>query len=87
MSQVQDDAPPIDSDGQEWLERNVAEQEARRAAIQADMDELAPQRDRWIDEFFDRIQRWGFNFNGDQRRKISREELPAKPERPFKVNF
>ncbi len=87
MSQVQDDAPPIDSDGQEWLERNVAEQEARRAAIQAEMDKLAPQRDRWIDEFFDRIQRWGFNFNGDQRRKISREELPAKPDRPFKVNF
>ena len=87
MSQVQDDAPPIDSDGQEWLERNVAEQEARRATIESEMDELAPQRDRWIDEFFDRIQRWGFNFNGDQRRKISREELPAKPDRPFKVNF
>jgi len=87
MSQVQDDAPPIDRDGQEWLERNVAEQEARRAAIQAEMDELAPQRDHWIAEFFDRIQRWGFNFNGDQRRKISKKELPAKPDRPFKVNF
>ena len=87
MSRVQDDAPPIDRDGQNWLERNVAEQETRRATIEAEMDELAPQRDRWIAEFFDRIQRWGFNFNGDQRRKISKEELPTKPERPCKVNF
>ena len=58
-----------------------------RGSTQAEMDELAPQRDHWIAEFFDRIQRWGFNFNGDQRRKISKEELPAKPDRPFKVNF
>ena len=87
MSRVQDDAPPLNDDGREWLERNVAEQDARRAAIEAEMDELAPQRDRWIAEFFDRIQQWGFNFNCDQRRKITKEELPAKPDRPFKVNF
>jgi hypothetical protein len=87
MRRVQDDAPSLDRNSQEWLERNVAEQEARRVTIETEMDELAPQRDHWIDEFFDRIQRWGFNFNGDQRRKISKEELPAKPDRPFKVNF
>ena len=87
MSQVQDDAPPMNRDGQEWLEQNVAEQETRRATIESEMDELAPERNRWVDEFFDRIQRWGFNFNGDQRRKISKEELPTKPDRPFKVNF
>ena len=87
MRRVQDDAPSLDRNSQEWLERNVAEQEARRATIETEMDELAPQRDHWIDEFFDRIQRWGFNFNGDQRRKISKEELPPKPDRPFKVNF
>jgi len=87
MSQVQDDAPPFDGESRDWLERNVTEQEARRSAIEAEMIELAPQRDRWIATFFDRIQRWGFNFNGDQRRKISKEELPAKPDRPFKVNF
>ena len=87
MSQVQDDAPPIDSDSRDWLERNVAEQETRRTTIESSMDDLAPERNRWVDEFFDRIQRWGFNFNGDQRRKIAEEELPAKPDRPFKVNF
>ncbi len=87
MRRVQDDAPSLDRNSQEWLERNVAEQEARRVTIETEMDELAPQRDHWIDEFFDRIQRWGFNFNGDQRRKIPKEELPAKPDRPFKVNF
>ena len=87
MSQVQDDAPPMNRDGQEWLEQNVAEQETRRSTIESEMDELAPQRNHWIAEFFDRIQRRGFNFNGDQRRKISKEELPTKPDRPFKVNF
>ncbi len=87
MRRVQDDAPSLDRNSQEWLERNVAEQEARRVTIETEMDELAPQRDHWIDEFFDRIQRWGFNFNGDQRRKIAEEELPTKPDRPFKVNF
>ena len=87
MSQVQDDAPPIDSDSRDWLERNVAEQETRRTTIESSMDALGPERDHWIAEFFDRIKRWGFNFNGDQRRKIAEEELPAKPDRPFKVNF
>ncbi len=36
---------------------------------------------------FERIQTRGFNYNCDQLRKILKDELPVKPDRPFKVVY
>lgn len=62
-----------------WLEEEVTEQDERFAKIVAEMKALDPQRDQWYEEFFDRLKKYGFNTDGDQRVKIPDEELPTKP--------
>ncbi len=63
-----------------WLKEELAEQGARYAKIDQQMQDLAPTRAKWYEEFFDRISRSGFNADGDMKIKIKREDLPAKPE-------
>ena len=45
--------------------------------------DLAPQRAKWYEEFFERIQRpgRGFNVHYTDRRVIPDEEMPKKPPR------
>ena len=64
----------------EWLRDEAAEQERRFAKIDKQMNDLAPARAKWYEEFFDRISLRGFNADGDQKVKIKREDLPVKPE-------
>lgn len=84
---VQDKAPPANAEQQAWIDSCAEEQRARHLQIVADMDALAEQRDRWIDEFVDRIQTLGFNYNCDEKRLIPEDEAPQRPDRPFKVVF
>ena len=51
------------------------------------MKELDPTRDQWYEEFFERLKKYGFNRDGDQRVKIPDEELPVKPDREHKVVY
>jgi len=87
MSKVQDEAPELHQAQREWLEKNLAEQKQRHAAIVDDMEQLTGQRNEWIEEFLERIQTRGFNYNCDELRKILKDELPVKPDRPFKVVY
>jgi len=70
-----------------WMKRETEEQKDRYKTIVAEMDALAPKRDKWIEDFFKRIQTRGFNADGDIVRKIKPSEIPKKPNRKFKVNF
>ena len=72
---------------EQWLEEEMAEQVVRRKVIVKAMDELAPQRDVWYAEFFERIQTRGFNHDGDARTKIKADDIPVKPARPHKVVY
>ena len=72
---------------EEWLKEEMAEQVARHKEIVTAMEALAPQRDIWYAEFFERIQARGFNHDGDARTKIRPEDLPVKPARPHKVVY
>ena len=65
---------------EEWVREEIAEQEQRFATIDKQMNDLAPERAKWYEEFFDRLSRRGFNADGDQKVKIKREDLPVKPE-------
>lgn len=65
---------------EEWVQEELAEQEQRFAKIDGQMNDLAPVRAKWYEEFFDRISLRGFNADGDQKVRIKREDLPAKPE-------
>jgi len=87
MDRVQDQTPSLTEEEQEWIAKNVAEQQARHAKIVAEMVALAPERDAWIDAFFGRLQTRGFNHNGDALTKIDKDDIPKRPNRPFKVNF
>ena len=63
----------------EWLDEEIAEQEARFQGIEQEMKDLAPQRVKWYQEFLDRISTIGFNVDGDDKIVIKREDLPVKP--------
>jgi hypothetical protein len=70
-----------------WLKKEKDEQKARYKKIVAEMDALAPKRDKWVNAFLERIQTRGFNVHADMKRKIPAEEIPKKPRRKFKVVF
>ncbi len=70
-----------------WLRQELKEQEARYKKIVREMDALAPKRDRWIEEFLQRIQTRGFNVHSSILRKIKREEIPKRPKRKFRVVY
>ena len=63
-----------------WIEEERVEQEERFATIVKAMDELGPEREKWYQEFFDRLTAIGFNQDGDLKVKIAPEDLPVKPE-------
>ena len=86
-SKVSDHAPARTPDVERWIDENAAEQERRHAQIAAEMAALSAERDRWIADFFARLQTTGYNVNGDQKRRIRPDELPQKPDRPFKVTY
>jgi len=62
-----------------WIEEERAEQEERFRTIVNQMEELDPEREKWYQEFFDRITAIGFNQDGDLKVKIAPENLPVKP--------
>lgn len=62
-----------------WLEEERREQEARFDTIARQMDELAPKRAQWYQEFFDRITTIGFNQDGDDKVRIAPRDLPVQP--------
>ena len=70
-----------------WLKEEAAEQEERYQKIVEEMKALDPTRDQWYEEFFERLKKYGFNRDGDQRVKIPDEELPAKPDREHVVVY
>ena len=70
-----------------WLEEEIAEQDERYKKIVAEMEALDPTRDQWYQEFFERIQKYGFNRDGDDRVKIPESQLPVKPDGKHKVVF
>lgn len=70
-----------------WIRRELAEQKTRYRKIVAEQDSISAKRDRWINEFLERIQTSGYYVHYDQRRKIAPEEIPTKPKRKFRVVF
>ena len=42
------------------------------------MEALAPTREKWYQEFFDRIRTNGFNLDGDDKMPIPDADLPVK---------
>jgi len=75
------------ADASRWLEEEIAEQQERYEKIVADMEAMNDQREQWYEEFLERIQTYGFNEDGDRRRKIAPEDIPLRPDGPHKVVY
>ncbi|MER3426663.1 MAG: hypothetical protein C4334_00985 [Pyrinomonas sp.] len=69
----------------QWKEEERRAQAERYKRIVADMEALAPERDRWVEEFFERIQTRGWSFHAGMRRRIPRDQIPKRPDRPWRV--
>ena len=70
-----------------WLRLEIEEQRVRYQQIVREMEDMDELRHQWYQEFFGRLQQYGFNVDGDQKLKIKPEELPVKPDRPHKVVY
>lgn len=74
-------------EAERWLKQEIREQKTRYRKIVAEQEALAPQREKWVAAFLERIQTRGFNVHADVLRKIPPEEIPQRPKRKFKVVF
>ena len=70
-----------------WLEEEIKEQDERYEKILAEMKALDPTRDQWYEEFFERLKKYGFNADGDEKVKLAEEDLPVKPDREHVVVY
>jgi hypothetical protein len=72
-----------------WLKKEVGLQRKLHKKIARQMDDLAPKRVKWYEEFFGRLQnpKRGFNIHFTDRRVIADEELPKKPRRKDRVTW
>lgn len=71
----------------QWLEEEDAEQEERYRKIVAEMEALDATRAQWYEDFFERLKKYGFNMDGDERLKVPDEQLPVKPDRKHTVVY
>jgi hypothetical protein len=74
---IEHEVPP---EVQEWIKGEIEAQEKRFAKIEKEMEDLVPTREKWYQEFFDRITTVGFNVDGDDKVVLSPADLPVKPE-------
>ena len=84
MTQIERELP---DEVKKWLEEEIKEQDERYAKIVQEMKDIDPSRDQWYEEFFERLQKYGFNTDGDIRQKLTNDELPVKPDRDHVVVY
>lgn len=71
-----DRAPEVEA----WIKEEAEAQEVRFTKIEKQMQDLGPTREKWYQEFHDRITTLGFNMDGDDKQVIDPSDLPVKPE-------
>ncbi|MEM7585152.1 MAG: hypothetical protein AAF560_17315 [Acidobacteriota bacterium] len=79
-------AHEVPKEVQAWIDAEDAEQMKHYRRIYKEIAELAPHRDVWIEEFFERISGpRGFSVHAGTRRTIPKDEIPARPDRPWRL--
>ncbi len=69
-----------------WIESEDRAQMGHYRRIFKEVAELAPLRDRWAEEFFERITGpRGYSVHAGTRRTISEDQIPARPDRPWRL--
>ncbi len=76
----------VPAEVQAWIAEREAEQLEHYQRIYREIEQLAPYRDQWIEEFFDRISGpRGFSVHAGQRKTIPKDQIPTRPDRPWRV--
>ncbi len=73
-----------------WIKKEIALQKKLHKKIQKEMNEtIAPQRAKWYEEFFERLQKptRGFNVHFTERRVLTEADIPKKPRRKDKAVY
>jgi hypothetical protein len=68
-----------------WIKKEIKLQKELYKKIAKQMDDLAPTRAKWYEDFLHRVQTRGFNVHFTDRRQIPDEEIPKKPRRKDRV--
>jgi len=80
--------PKREPEVEAWLAEEVNEQRERYEKIAYEMNVvIADRREKWIQEFYERIQTTGFYWHADNKKIIRSQEIFQKPDREFKVVF
>ena len=70
----------------DWIAEEDQAQMGHYRRIYKEVAELAPLRDRWALEFFERISGpRGFSVHAGTRRTIPKKDIPARPDRPWRL--
>ena len=71
---------------QAWIEEEDRAQMQHYRRIYKEIAELATLRDGWVEQFFERISGpRGYSVHAGNRRTIPRDEIPARPDRPWRL--
>ncbi len=69
-----------------WIAKEDRAQMKHYRRIYKEVAELAPLRDVWVEEFFERITGpRGYSVHAGTRRTIPRDQIPARPDRPWRL--
>lgn len=79
--------PKMTKDEAAWVKQELAEQIERYKKIVQDMEAIAPQREKWVAEFLQRIQTRGYHVHAGIRRVIPKSEIRPRDGRPLQVVF
>lgn len=69
-----------------WIAEEDRAQMGHYRRIYQEIAELAPLRDVWVEEFFERITGpRGYSVHAGNRRTIPEDRIPARPDRPWRL--
>ena len=77
---------PVPAAVRRWITAENREQLKHYRRISLEMIALNPLREKWVKAFYERITGpRGFSLHAGLRRTIAKSELPARPNRPWRV--
>ena len=79
--------PKLTKEESAWLKQELEDQKKRYDKIVQEMEALAPQRERWVGQFLERIQTRGFHVHSSIKRVIPKSEIRPRDGRPLQVVF
>lgn len=79
--------PQMTDDEKAWFDEELKEQIARYETIVKAMENLASEREQWVNDFLSRIQTRGFHWHAENRRVIPKDEIRPRDGRPLQVVY